>query len=152
MTPLFLQDALVTEVGEVLESLQTASENPFKVFPQNIPPRKEDKDYSIFPFCRVVLGDGEDSGEESTQDIVLVLAVRDPGEDMQGYRDVANAVQRLRERFNKRPEVGRCFSIRSPIRWVLPEKDDAYPVYYGALLLTADIPQIDIDSEYTGQE
>lgn len=147
MTPLFLQDALLKDIGALLQNLQVAGGN-FKGYGQNLPPRKADKDYSIYPFFRVLLCDGVDD-DTATQDVVIVLCVRDPGEDMQGHRDIMNAIQRIREHYRKHPEIASTFSVTGKIRWTLPEDSDTYPEFYGAVLLTVAIPQISVYSELT---
>lgn len=138
MTPLCLQDAMIAEIRNLLPH--------FQVWGQHLPPRKQEKDYSIYPFCQVLLENGEDSANAS-QEIALVIAVRDPSEDMQGYRDVANVMQRIREHFCKYPEIDRRYSVEK-IQWMFDDSS-TYPVFVGAVLLHVSIPEIEIYSGLT---
>lgn len=143
MTPLMMQDSLVERVQRDLSNMKLMDGRSFTAYPQHLPPRKADKDTSIYPFARVYLGDGEDTDDDATQDVVVVLATRDTSENMQGYRDVMNAIQRLRESLCKAPSLDRRYEIRKPIKWMPPDADATFPEFYGAIQFTVGIPQIE---------
>lgn len=142
MTPLMMQDALVQRIQNDLSGMKLMDGKLFRAHPQHLPPRKEDRDYSIFPFARIFLGDGEDTEESVAQEVVVILATRDTAANMQGYRDVMNAIQRLRESFCKNPDVDGRYTIQKPIRWLPPDADATFPEFYGAIQFSVELPQI----------
>lgn len=147
MTPLNLQDSLKLEIGDALSKMLLKSGDTFHIYTQNLPPKKDAKDYSMFPYGLIKLGDGEDDQESATQDIVMVFATRDTDKSYQGYRDVMNAIQKVREYLKEQPEIGRKYTIKYPIRWASPDDSATYPFYFGAILVTFNLPQTGIVSE-----
>lgn len=149
MTPLFLQDSLNKRIESILSPMELMGGRKFIGYTQEAPPQREDKDDSLFPFFRVLLGEGEDGNEDAVQDVVIVLATRDPSRDRQGYRDVMNAIQRLREHFSKDPDISRRFTIQKPIRWRPPDPgDNTFPEFYGAIQFKVELPQVPINYKY----
>lgn len=142
MTPLDLQDCLKKEISNVLTKVLTKSGDAFHIYTQNLPPKKDVKDHSMFPYCLIKLGDGEDSRNSATQDIIIVFATMDTDQSYQGYRDVMNAIQRVRKYLNETQEVGNKYTVKFPIRWASPDDSETYPYYFGAILATFNIPQI----------
>lgn len=147
MTPLNLQDSLKMELEKVLANVLLKSSEAFHFYTQNLPPKKDSQDKSMFPYCLIKLGDGEDDQETSTQDVIIVFATWDKDKDYQGYRDVMNAIQIVREYLKKNQEIDDTFSIKYPVRWASPDDSDTYPFYFGAILVTFSLPQIGLVSE-----
>lgn len=148
MTPYMLLGALKAELSPVLAQTNLLSGKTVTVFEQIMPPRKEDKDTSHFPFCRIELGDGRDAADLSTQDVVLVFGVHDKDANYQGYRDVMNLIQGVREHLLKFPEIAGRFEVQKPIEWAIPTDAEAHPFYYGAMLLRFSIPRIERENQF----
>lgn len=149
MTPLFLLDALENQLKVILEHVGLRCGKPFQVYPQNLPPRKAKGDFSEFPYCKIELGDGSDDKDGSGQDVILVFGVRDDDPEYQGYRDVMNGIESVREYFLKYPTLDGRFEVQRPIQWTIPDNPATYPAYFGALILRFSIPQPQRVSEYT---
>jgi hypothetical protein len=147
MTSLDLQDSLKTEIGSVLSRVLTKGGEAFHIYTQNLPPKKDAKDDSMFPYGLIKLGDGEDDQDDASQDVVIVFATKDADQSYQGYRDVMNCIQRVREYLREQPEIGKRYSVKNPIRWAAPDDSATYPYYFGAILVTFHIPQIGPISE-----
>ena len=147
MTPLDLQDCLEKEIGDVLSKVLIKNDDTFHLYTQNLPSKKDAKDYSMFPYVLIKLGDGEDNLDAATQDVVMVFATRDTDQNYQGYRDVMNAIQKVREYLKKTQEVGERYTVKYPIRWAAPDDSSTYPFYFGAILVTFNIPQIGLENE-----
>ncbi len=139
MTPLDLLNALEHGMGAVLADCGVLSGEKWRVFKQNMPPRKAEDDEPPCPYCLIGMGDGSDEADGSTQDIVIVFGIKDSTSDRQGYQDVLNAIQRVRQHFNEHRYVEDRAEIKLPIKWIPPEDDSNHPFYFGALLLTFDI-------------
>lgn len=149
MTPLFLQSALKAELKQVLAGVLLKTAQTINIYEQNLPPKKDDKDCSFFPFCQIKLGDGEDKDDVSTQDVILIFGTIDKSTRFDGYQDVMNCIQRVREHLLETRMVANRFEVQLPIRWATPESESTYPFYYGAILLTFDIPRIECVNQYT---
>jgi hypothetical protein len=149
MTPLDLQDSLKIELTEVLSKVLLKSGEQFNLYTQNLPPKKDAKDKSMFPYSLIKLGDGEDDLDDATQDIVIVFATYDNDQNYQGYRDVMNAIQKVREYLKEKQIIGQRYTVKYPIRWASPDDSDTYPYYFGAILVTFNLPQIGLVSENT---
>lgn len=143
MTPLFLQSTLKTELESVLAEVLLKTAQTINIYEQNLPPKKDDKDRSFFPFCQIKLGDGEDGDDSSTQDVILIFGTIDKSTSFDGYQDVMNCIQKVREHLLKKRTVANTFEVQLPIRWAAPENEATYPFYYGAVLLTFSIPRIE---------
>lgn len=143
MTPLYLQSALKAELGLVLAGVSLKTAQKINIYEQNLPSKRDDKDCSFFPFCQIKLGDGEDKDDDSTQDVILVFGTVDKSTKFDGYQDVMNCIQRVREHLLKKRLIADTFEARLPIRWAAPENEATYPFYYGAMILTFGIPSIE---------
>lgn len=146
MTPFNLQEKLVENIKS-LNLQSTAINSGFNVFIQNLPPKKDAKDDSMFPFCLITLTDGE-QGEEATQDILFTFGVKDQNTNYQGYKDIVNSIEKVRQYLIKDKEVENRFILKTPIRWTYPDSVETYPFYFGAILATYTIPQITINNNY----
>lgn len=149
MTPLFLQDGLEEEIKKVLSLQLTANSEGFHIYAQSLPPKQDAKDCSVFPYCLISLGDGEQNSEFATQDVVITFGARDTKLDYQGYRDIANAIESTRQHLIKNQIIGERFALQLPIRWVIPQAEDTYPFYFGAMILTYSLPMVEQINLYT---
>lgn len=151
MTPFALLDALAQE----LEPL--AEEMGFQVFRQFIPPKKRD-DEPFQDYVMVSLGNGSQESEEATQQVVVTFGAEDrpspgrgvfPGcsEDYQGYRDVVNLIEKVKQHLLRRRVIDEKFELRLPVQWVFPEEEN-YPYYFGGLLLNFTLPGMTEDLPY----
>ena len=140
MTPINLLDNLVEILKEILVLQSTANETGFNVYSQTLPRKQSAKDDSMFPYCIVSLGDGRQS-DNSTQDVIITFGIKDKNNDYQGFRDIANAIEGVRQKFSKNPNINDIFDISSSIDWTISDGLETYPFYYGAIILTVTIPQ-----------
>jgi hypothetical protein len=95
-------------------------------------------------------------------DVEMVIGLYDPlavegadvVQDQQGYRDIQNLVQRLKDRFREVSIIRERFPIRMPLKWEINrffggEATTYFPYYFGDMLLTFELPvmtsQYDVD-------
>ena len=144
MTPFALLDALAQELEPVAEEMG------FKVFRQFIPPKKRE-DEPFQDYVLVSLGDGSQESEESTQQVIVTFGAEDcpscGASDYQGYRDVVNMIEKVKQYLLRRRIVGGKFELRLPMQWVFPEEEN-YPYYFGGLLMSFTIPGMTEDLPY----
>lgn len=140
MTPLFLQKELKSQLEQLLKLQLTAQNDGFNVFLQSLPSRKDAKDDSAFPYCCITLGDGEQNQSDATQDIIFTFGVKDKTTDYQGYQDIVNVVESVRQYLIENQEIAKHFTIQQPIKWVIPPDESVYPYYFGAVIATYSIP------------
>lgn len=136
MTSLYLQDYLKQKLEELLKLQSTAHETGFNVYMQNLPPPTHAKDDTMFPYCLIGLGDGEQTNDTATQDIVISFGVKDVNADYQGYRDIANAIESTKQFLIKHLILDDRYQLKLPIKWVIPQDDIVYPYYFGAIIVT----------------
>lgn len=145
MTPFALLDALAQELEPVAEEMG------FKVFRQFIPPKKRE-DEPFQDYVLVSLGDGSQESEESTQQVIVTFGAEDcpsprGASDYQGYRDVVNMMEKVKQHLLRHRTVGGKFELRLPVQWVFPEEEN-YPFYFGGLLMSFTIPGMTEDLPY----
>lgn len=147
MTPLNLQQALKATLEQVAKLQLTAQhDGGFNIFLQN-PPPKSSKDDTIFPFICIELGDGEQSGSEATQEIIMTIGVKDTTTDYQGFQDVVTAIEELRRALMNNPVIGRRYRMKPSIRWIIPRDEDTYPYYFGAVIVSYELPMFTTPNE-----
>lgn len=67
--------------------------------------------------------------------------------DYQGYRDVVNMMEKVKQHLLRHRTVGGKFELRLPVQWVFPEEEN-YPFYFGGLLMSFTIPGMTEDLPY----
>lgn len=149
MTPLFLLDSLKLKLLELLKMQSTAHETGFNVFLQNLPPKTHAKDDAIFPYCLIELGDGGQTSDSASQDIIITFGVKDANADYQGYRDVANAIEATRQFLTGKSILENTFQLNLPIKWTIPQDTGTYPYYFGAIIVTYELPMLIPTNDYT---
>lgn len=165
MTPLKLQDVLVGKnsddgglLGHILRDLRTIdSRQPFNIYDNSPIQRQYGDDKSVYPYCFSTLGDGEDNGETAKQEVVIIVASYSVDEAYSGYRDVMNALERIRQYFMKYPDgndniisfpYGSFFEALKPVKWRAPEPSSYAPVFVGGLNISFRLPGISRISPY----
>lgn len=144
MTSLGLLDSLAQELTPVAEDMG------FCVFRQFIPPKKRD-DEPFQNYVLVSLGDGSQEEDGAVQQVVITFGAEDRplsgrrvfsagAEDYQGYRDVVNMMEKVRQHLLRHRTIGGKYEMRLPVQWVYPESEENYPFYFGGLLLNFSVP------------
>lgn len=116
--------------------------DPVQVFVQNIPPKKTADDASQVPACIIKLGDGQDDGTISTQDVTIIVGVKDNNEDFSGYQTICSMIEKIRLNVSEKPIVGGMYEIVKPIKWKIEGEEETYPFYWGAIILKFELPII----------
>jgi hypothetical protein len=158
MISLNLQDALVKRFREIFSdyTLPTKGDNEktIKVFSQYLPQPKgptikprgeapEEEPNNVygpadfeanFPCVIVKLDEGTDKEEntlDATRIIVRVLVgIYDDKPDCQGYRDVMNIMETVRQDLLMERYLERKYRLAMPLKWYLFE-DQPWPVFFG---------------------
>jgi hypothetical protein len=160
MIALNLQDALVKRFREIFSDYalltKGGNEKNIKVFSQYLPqpkgptikPRGEaleeefddfygPKDFEAnFPCVIVKLDEGTDK-EENTLDatrivVQILVGVYDEKPDCQGYRDVMNIMDTVRQDLLMARYLERKYRLAMPFKWNLFE-DQPWPVFFGCI-------------------
>lgn len=148
MTPLDLQDELVVEMKRLLSDYRYKAPGGKRVqinaFAQSLPINKTDDEADPVPYIIVRLNEGKDDGMRDSNNIVslvIVICTWDDALDSQGYRDVANIIQKIYERFHTNPNLNGKAVYSGKFDWMLQE-DNYYPYSFGACSLSFNIPAI----------
>lgn len=150
MTPLELQDELVTEMSRILDGYlykvpgDMTRRIPINVFAQSIPVNETDDEEDPIPYVIVRLNSGNDKGEKdsfNTVKLVIIIGIYDDALDAQGHRDVMNIIQKVYMRFHKDPNLNGKAVYTGEFNWAMQE-DNYYPYSFGACSLAFHIAAI----------
>lgn len=100
---------------------------------------------SQYPAIIVNVRQGSQTWESETVETEILIGCFDDERDQQGYRDVTNIVQRLRDRFREQSIVRERFPIRMPLKWIVNRfygggTTNYYPYFFGELTLYFELP------------
>lgn len=161
MIALMLMDALVTHLQALFKDYNLPSKGgkvqTVKVFPQFLPQPKGvtlkprggngsdeqgEQEYgptdfeSNFPCILVKLDEGRDKEEnvpDATRiDIRILVGTYDASPDCQGYRDVLNILERIRQDLLTSRYLERKYRLEMPFKWYLFE-DQPWPIFFGQI-------------------
>lgn len=155
MTPIMLQKALKEELEQLFEGFLSSekmdhSERAVTVYEQLLP---EDiatvAEEGKIPFVIVRLSEGEMEQPEDAErvKVIFIFCSQASEWNKSGYADVANMIQRVKERFLKNPVIGDYFTAELPMKWVLQE-DDTTDLYYGGVEMDFACPGIRRESRF----
>lgn len=155
MTPIMLQKALKEELERLFEGFFSSentdySERAVTVFEQVLPENIETvAEEGKMPFVIVRLSEGEMEQPEDAErvKVIFIFCSQASEWNKSGYADVANMIQRVKERFLKNPVVGDYFTAELPMKWVLQE-DDTTDLYYGGVEMDFACPGIRRESRF----
>ncbi|MDR2648828.1 MAG: hypothetical protein LBB94_03815 [Clostridiales bacterium] len=152
MTVWFLLDDLKTRIAEELKDFRLKNETgervPVNIYLQNLPASEPDKDESIFPYVVIRAMQAADiSWEEAYADVMFIAGVFDDATDYQGYKDVMNIQEHIRQNLCREHMVNERYEMVWPLN-ILPSddfSDSAYPYFFGAVDVRYKIPVIPQD-------
>jgi hypothetical protein len=134
-----------SEAGE----LPAPGAGPIRFFLQNLPaPEMED---AFFPFvilrCNKLVD--MEGVPYARAEVALVIGVYDPEDTFQGYRDVMNMQEKIRQRFLRDPLLDGRFVLEMPLECYAADdfSDVTYPYFYGGVSTVWRMPNMPLDSE-----
>jgi hypothetical protein len=137
-TPSLLIDALRGFVDGIVKEYWLETNRREKSKPPQVVmgylPAKNSTPEPDYPFVIIRLAEGTDKKDGST--VVVKIIVGTYSEDSQnGWRDVANIIQRLRFELFKHGVVGKKFRVEYPMKFEIPE-EQPYPEWIGIMTTT----------------
>lgn len=152
-----LQDALCDEIKEILQDVQTVNVSGetvhgFSVYAQQLPkveapmleklPQayRRDPDAPFFPYA-LVMCQGREAGEIDEKWAVhmrVLLAIHDSNRDNQGHRRLIPMLERVSDRFLRKPLLGSYWTARPEIDQYL-QQEDYWPYFFGVTDITFDM-------------
>lgn len=124
------------------------------VFEQALPIPTGEDEPEPFPYIVVRIEDGGTTTPTSPETVRVrfTVGIFDESQDNHGHIDVLNAIDRIRQRFEKnqllKKQYLRLQSDQFPVRWAVPD-EDTYPYYFGALEMFFAIPKIETEEDFT---
>ncbi|RNB72172.1 hypothetical protein [Brevibacillus panacihumi] len=153
-TPYLLQEALVEEIRALFAESRfrntKGEEAALNVYPQFLPGKQTGEVLERFPYAVVRIQEGTVpslTGDE-TCNILIFFGLWDDSLDYQGYKDVLNAITRLKIHFEKKPIVGDRYRLDYPFEWAIDEDEKNHPYYFGAAQTTWVIPRAQQEVRY----
>lgn len=155
MTPIFLQISLVEELKALYAdfySTDDISKKPSKVnvYQQDLPIvfGSDGEEPVPYVIVRIDSGNIQELNEQERVAVILVFCVKATNENRQGYLDVMNMIQRVKERFFKNFSVGKYFFFEPPFEWAVQD-EDTFPYFYGAVKMNFYCPGIMLEDPLT---
>ena len=155
MTVFNLLDALGMEMtglfkNYVFSTLEMQGKK-LNVYLQSLPPPSGEKPDPRFPFIvvRYTLAEDKDY-ENSSANVSFIIGVVDSTDDYQGYKDVINIQERIRQHFLLHRTVDRSFILQYPVRRIAVDdfNSETYPMFYGQVDTVWTIPTITSEEAY----
>ena len=135
-TPLELQKELKKEMESLFKGFKLKNidgeSSELKVYRQNLPAKAGQDDKDHFPHIRVIITDGEDPSPTgaNTCRVMFIAGTWDDSDDMQGFDDVMNIMQKIYEHLIR--TVLSRFTLEYPIRWS-PHDEDTFPYFFAGM-------------------
>lgn len=152
MTPLKLQDFLVTEIATLLEGIKLMNEagelSNISVLSQYSSVSDTGEAVHQFPYVRVLLKYGKDPSELEPYrwTVMFVAGVYDNTDDCQGYRDALNILQKIYDHLMRKRIFDQKYQVEYPVHWILTDDrwkstddrwnltdESSYPYFYMGL-------------------
>ena len=133
MTPRNLIKALAKELREVLKDFKLSAEyqadRKVRVYEQIMPLAEADND-TFFPNVLIYLVQVDEDGTDSLATVNFSIAVYG-GEDEQGWQDLFNIAERVRQFVLTHPVVGKKFPLEMPATFApRPPSEQPEPFFY----------------------
>jgi hypothetical protein len=102
-------------------------------------------DITTYPAIILNARRGTQSQESEIAEVEVIVGVFDDTPDQQGYRDVTNIVQRLKDRLREQDIIREQFPLRMPLKWEINRfyggaSTNYFPYFFGELLLCFELP------------
>jgi len=154
LTVIDLLDALAEESREALKGfcLRSAKGNeiPLNIYTQNLPLKEEKNDEKLYPYVCVCYesSDIENAHEgKELADIYFVVGIIDKEKDNQGFRDVLQILERLKQHFFRKGIIKGAFRLEYPVKTMLQD-EDTYPYFMGGIQAKCELFIITEEDEW----
>ncbi len=134
-----LLDVLAEETAKALEGfcLRSAKGNqiPINIYTQNLPLKEEKSDEKIYPFVCVGFAQSDIENPydgKEVSDIYFVIGVVDREKDNQGYRDVLQMAEKIKQYFFRKGIIQNAFRLAYPVKTML-QQEETYPYFIGGI-------------------
>lgn len=103
-------------------------------------------DITVYPAIIVNARKGTQSEESEMVTVEIMVGAFDDTLDQQGFRDISNLVQRIKDRLRENDIIRERFPIRMPLKWEINRKlgaggqDNAYPYFFGEIQVLFELP------------
>ncbi|CAJ1003881.1 hypothetical protein [Brevibacillus aydinogluensis] len=147
-TPYLLQKALAEEVRALFSDTRfkntKGEEVALRVYEQFLPGQLSDEDIDHFPYAIVRVQEGSISAlsEPETCNVLIFFGFWNNSLDFQGYKDVLNAITRLKIHLFSKRILDSRYRITYPFDWAIDEEEKNHPYYFGGVQTTWELPQV----------
>lgn len=148
MTPIFLQRCLVAELKVLFTGFCSTDDvsqkfSTVKVFAQDLPIAFGGDEEEQVPYIivRIDSGNIQELNQQERVEMILIFCMKSTNESRQGYLDIMNMIQRVKDRFLRNFRLGEYFFFEPPFEWVVQE-EDTFPYFYGAVKMNFYCPGI----------
>jgi hypothetical protein len=153
MTPVYLQEALVSEIKEIFKDDlfkdTTGAHSELNVYEQQLPVVESDEEPEQFPYVIVRIDTGKRPTDEDPNDISILVLIGMFNDSLEnnGHKDVLNIIDKIKERFEKNPLLDHRYTFHQPSDWALQD-EESFPYFFGAMNLNFYTPAVQKEDRY----
>ena len=156
MVALDFQAELVKEIETITSHIvyKTAdggTKTGVTAYNQQLPQVTEDEEdaSAFFPYAIVRLVDGETQDDDDCWAVKtdILIGCYDESNDTNGHLDVLTTIQKICDRFAKKPLLASKYMANQHIQWGLQD-EDTYPYFFGGVEITFFLPKIGREDDY----
>ncbi|MCM3141305.1 hypothetical protein [Brevibacillus sp. MER 51] len=144
MTPVLLMRSLKSFLEEVVANVELTSPKGVltqpKVFLEALPQKAASSQEEDFPFVIIRAMGGEDQDGKASVSINLLVGTHSKDDD--GFIDVLNIIEDVRQSLLKNRVVGGSFRLDLPLKWKLFD-EQPYPGWIGEINTLWEIPRVE---------
>ncbi|MEC2131638.1 hypothetical protein P9G84_22190, partial [Brevibacillus centrosporus] len=120
------------------------------VYSQFLPAKRTGQDTDHFPYAIVRIQEGNIPSltEAEACNVLIFFGLWDDSLDYQGYKDVLNAITRLKIHLFAKRIIDRRFKIEYPFDWAIDEDEKNHPFYFGGMQTTWSLPPVQQEVHY----
>ena len=155
MTLINLIEDIKTDLGTLFKESKFKSSSgkhkSFDIYKGSLPIPDSEESPEPMPYIIVQLVNGEIGLSSNTVAVRLIIAIYDDDNNSQGYSDVLNVIEKIRQHYTKYPILNRKYFAKiddkNSFEWSLPD-EDTYPYYFGGVQLNFEIAHCEREDDF----
>lgn len=150
---------LIDDLKKDLENLFAGSKyksaigdyKSFDIYKGNLPISNSEEEPEPMPYIIVQLVNGKVNINSNSVAVRLILAIYDDSYDNQGYSDILNAIETIRQHYTQHPILNNRYYAKiddkNSFDWSLPD-EDVYPYYFGGVQFNFEVAHCEREDEF----
>ena len=124
---------------------------PFAIYKGTLPISDSEESPEPMPYILVQLVNGDVGLSNNKVAVRFIIAIYDRSYDNQGYCDILNAIESIRQHYTKHPILNNRYVAKiddkNSFEWSLPD-EDTYPYYFGGIQLNFEVAHCNREDDF----